>query len=46
MSTVPATYEARVLRLAKARRLLRARDLAAHGLPSVALTRLVKTGKP
>ena len=45
MSSVPATYEARVLRLAKARRLLRARDLAAHGLPSVALTRLVKTGK-
>jgi len=45
MSTAPATHEARVLRLAKARRLLRARDLAAHGLPTVALTRLVQAGK-
>jgi predicted transcriptional regulator of viral defense system len=45
MSTVPATHEVRVLRLAKARRLLRARDLAAHGLPTVALTRLVQAGK-
>ncbi len=45
MPPVPATYEARILRLAKSRRLLRARDLAAHGLPTVALTRLVKAGK-
>lgn len=45
MSTMPTTQEARVLRLAKARRLLRARDLAAYGLPTVALTRLVQTGK-
>jgi predicted transcriptional regulator of viral defense system len=34
-----------VLRLAKLRRLLRARDLAAYGLPTVALTRLVQAGK-
>jgi len=45
MPTAPATQEARVLRLAKARKLLRARDLAAHGLPTIALTRLVQTGK-
>src|SRR4051812_12131244 len=43
--TLLATYEARVLRLAKARRLLRARDVTARGVPSVALTRLVKAGK-
>jgi predicted transcriptional regulator of viral defense system len=45
MPPASATQEARVLRLAKARRLLRARDLAAHGLPTIALTRLVQTGK-
>jgi predicted transcriptional regulator of viral defense system len=45
MSAAPATNEARVLRLAKTRRLLRARDLAAHGLPTIALTRLVQAGK-
>lgn len=45
MAAVPATHEARILRLAKARRLLRARDLAAHGLPTIALTRLVQSGK-
>lgn len=45
MSALPATHETRILRLAKARRLLRARDLAALGLPTVALTRLVKAGK-
>jgi predicted transcriptional regulator of viral defense system len=45
MPTAPATQEARVLRLAKARKLLRARDLAAHGLPTIALTRLVQIGK-
>ncbi len=45
MPTAPATQEARVLRLAKARKLLRARDLAAHGLPTVALTRMVQSGK-
>lgn len=45
MATVPATHEARILCLAKARRLLRARDLAAQGLPTVTLTRLVQSGK-
>jgi predicted transcriptional regulator of viral defense system len=45
MPPAPATQEARVLRLAKTRKLLRARDLADHGLPTIALTRLVQTGK-
>jgi predicted transcriptional regulator of viral defense system len=45
MSAASATQEARVLRLAKTRKLLRARDLADHGLPTIALTRLVQTGK-
>jgi predicted transcriptional regulator of viral defense system len=44
MPTTPATQEARILRLAKGR-LLRARDLAPHGLPTIALTRLVQSGK-
>lgn len=45
MTLSSSTHEAQVLRLAKLRRLLRARDLAAHGLPTVALTRLVQAGK-
>jgi predicted transcriptional regulator of viral defense system len=45
MTLSSSTQEAQVLRLAKLRRLLRARDLAAHGLPTVALTRLVQAGK-
>lgn len=45
MTPATPTHEAQVLRLAKRRRLLRARDLAAHGLPTVALTRLVQAGK-
>lgn len=45
MTPARPTHEAQVLRLAKAHRLLRARDLAAHGLPTVALTRLVQAGK-
>lgn len=45
MTLASPTHEAQVLRLAKQRRLLRARDLAAHGLPTVALTRLVQAGK-
>lgn len=45
MTSASSTHEAQVLRLAKRRRLLRARDLAAHGLPTVALTRLVQAGK-
>ena len=40
-----ARQEARVLQLAHARKLLRARDLALHGLPTAALTRLVQAGK-
>jgi predicted transcriptional regulator of viral defense system len=39
------THEQQVLRLARARTLLRARDVAQHGLPTVALTRLVQAGK-
>lgn len=39
------TYEQQVLRLARARTLLRARDVAQHGLPTIALTRLVQAGK-
>jgi predicted transcriptional regulator of viral defense system len=39
------TQQAEVLRLAKARKLLRARDVAAHGLPTITLTRLVQAGK-
>lgn len=40
-----ATQEQRVLRLARARKLLRARDVTQHGLPTIALTRLVQAGK-
>ena len=40
-----ATHEQQVLRLARARTLLRARDLTKHGLPTIALTRLVQAGK-
>jgi predicted transcriptional regulator of viral defense system len=40
-----ATHEQQVLRLARTRTLLRARDVAQHGLPTVALTRLVQAGK-
>ncbi len=39
------THEQQVLRLARARTLLRARDLTQHGLPTIALTRLVQAGK-
>lgn len=45
MTPATPTHEAQVLRLAKRRRLLRARELAAHGLPTVALTRLVQAGE-
>ncbi len=41
----PPTHEQAVLRLARTRRLLRARDLASAGLPTIALTRLVSAGK-
>lgn len=39
------THEQKVLRLARKRTLLRARDLTKHGLPTVTLTRLVQAGK-
>ena len=49
MKATPAatatTHEQQVLRLARRRTLLRARDLTQHGLPTIALTRLVQAGK-
>jgi predicted transcriptional regulator of viral defense system len=39
------TQEQQVLRLARTRKLLRARDLTQRGLPTIALTRLVQAGK-
>jgi predicted transcriptional regulator of viral defense system len=39
------THEQEVMNLARARTLLRARDVAQRGLPTVALTRLVQAGK-
>lgn len=45
MPAIALTQEDRVLRLAKTQRLLRARDLTAQGLPTVALTRLMHAGK-
>jgi predicted transcriptional regulator of viral defense system len=39
------THEQEVLHLARARTLLRARDVAQRGLPTIALTRLVQAGK-
>jgi predicted transcriptional regulator of viral defense system len=41
----PATHEHAVLQLARQHPLLRARDLAEHSLPTVALSRLVAAGK-
>ena len=40
-----STHEHQVLRLARARKLLRAREVAEQGLPTIALTRLVQAGK-
>lgn len=45
VSAVNITHEQQVLRLARARKLLRARDLTQQGLPTIALTRLVQAGK-
>ncbi|HEU5294205.1 MAG TPA: type IV toxin-antitoxin system AbiEi family antitoxin domain-containing protein [Burkholderiaceae bacterium] len=45
MAPTHEPQQARLLRLAKRRGLLRARDLAAYGLPTIALTRLVQAGK-
>jgi predicted transcriptional regulator of viral defense system len=39
------TQEQQLLRLARARTLLRARDVTQQGLPTIALTRLVQAGK-
>jgi predicted transcriptional regulator of viral defense system len=39
------THEQQLLRLARRRKLLRARDVVQAGLPTVALTRLVQAGK-
>ena len=39
------THEQAVLELARSRQLLRARDLAQHGLPTIVLSRLVAAGK-
>ena len=44
-SAVNATHEQQVLRLARARKLLRARDVTQKGLPTITLTRLVQAGK-
>jgi predicted transcriptional regulator of viral defense system len=44
-SATRPTHEQQVLRLARARKLLRARDVAEHGLPTITLTRLVQAGK-
>jgi len=45
MKSSPLPHEDAVLRLARKRGLLRARDVAALGLPTVVLTRLVRAGK-
>jgi predicted transcriptional regulator of viral defense system len=44
-STAPLTSEQAILQMARARPLLRARDLLEQGIPTVALTRLVSAGK-
>ena len=44
-ATATATHEQQVLRLARACKLLRARDVAQQGLPTITLTRLVQAGK-
>lgn len=43
-ATAP-THEQQILRLARKRTLLRARDLTQQGLPTITLTRLVQAGK-
>lgn len=45
MSFTASTFEQAVLALAEQRPLLRARDLAAHGLPTMVLSRLVAAGR-
>ena len=45
VSLIASTFEQAVLALAEQRPLLRARDLAAHGLPTMVLSRLVAAGR-
>ena len=45
VSDAPSPFEQAVLALAEQRALLRARDLAAQGLPTMVLSRLVDAGK-
>jgi len=45
MAKPPLNHEQQVLALARKQPLLRARDVAARGLPTVALTRLVASGQ-
>jgi predicted transcriptional regulator of viral defense system len=45
VAATATTHEQQVLRLARARTLLRARDVTQQGLPTIALTRLVQAGK-
>ena len=45
VAATATTHEQQVLRLARARTLLRARDVTRQGLPTIALTRLVQSGK-
>ena len=45
VAATATTHEQQVLHLARARRLLRARDVTRQGLPTIALTRLVQAGK-
>lgn len=44
-ATTPSNDEQHVLRLARAHKLLRARDVSRQGVPTIALTRLVQAGK-
>lgn len=45
MATPPLNHEQQVMKLARKQPLLRARDLATHGLPTMALSRLVASGQ-
>ena len=45
VAATTTTHELQVLRLARDRTLLRARDVTQQGLPTIALTRLVQAGK-
>lgn len=45
MKSAPTTYEHAVLKLAKKKPLLRARDLRSLGVPTVMLSRLVSSGR-